>query len=419
MLSRIPIPSRQLVCVTLLVLSASAYGKRAPPALQNLGNTCYLNAQIQCAYHIPQVRNIVLQSGHDDDNKEQPSITAAHTALRDLFRDMSTSTTTTSPRAFCQALGIPIWQQQDSQEFWKLLLPAVQSPALSDLYQGAYQDYIVALDGSQRERRKEEAFLDLSLDVQPTLEEVLTQLVQPELLKATEGNGWRPEKGAPAIDAQKGIQLQSASLPPILQLHLKRFHFDWNTETTTKINAPCVFPVVLNLGQFCGTDEKDDVLYDLQGIVVHVGEYGEGHYYAYVRPDIQSNAWYRCNDDVIESVDLKHALCDSYGGQQQPSLIQQRLLQSEQDESSSLDVGSEVEISTPKQDDSKKVTEKGFWRRLIGNLFGSSSENYAKDDDASPTFGFGGPTSSAYVLQYVRRSAVPRLYGIVDRDETS
>lgn len=55
--------------------------------------------------------------------------------------------------------------QQDSQEFWKLLLPAVGSETLSDLYKGTYVDYISALDGSGRERRKDELFLDLSLDV--------------------------------------------------------------------------------------------------------------------------------------------------------------------------------------------------------------------------------------------------------------
>jgi hypothetical protein len=33
-----------------------------------------------------------------------------------------------------------------------------------DLYQGSFEDYIKATDGSNRERRAEEPFLDLSLD---------------------------------------------------------------------------------------------------------------------------------------------------------------------------------------------------------------------------------------------------------------
>ena len=34
--------------------------------LENLGNTCYVNAQLQCAFHIPLLRKLVLE-GHDDD----------------------------------------------------------------------------------------------------------------------------------------------------------------------------------------------------------------------------------------------------------------------------------------------------------------------------------------------------------------
>ena len=62
-------------------------------------------------------------------------------------------------------LGIPPMVQQDSQEFWKLLLPAINQESLSDLYKGSFEDYIVALDGSGREKRREELFLDLSLDI--------------------------------------------------------------------------------------------------------------------------------------------------------------------------------------------------------------------------------------------------------------
>jgi hypothetical protein len=73
--------------------------------------------------------------------------------------------TPVSPLQLCRILEIPVMEQQDSQEFWKLLLPALQLPSLVDLYQGAYEDYITAVDGSGRERRREEPFLDLSLEV--------------------------------------------------------------------------------------------------------------------------------------------------------------------------------------------------------------------------------------------------------------
>jgi ubiquitin carboxyl-terminal hydrolase 7 len=285
---------------------------RVSTGLENLGNTCYINAQLQCAYHIPLVQRLICQQRYqeqvcvpvndEDDPVAEDACEApppkeesiALQALRLVFQDMEQAAEKTgvvaSTRVLCHSLGIPVMEQQDTQEFWKLLLPAMDLHPLTDLYTGVYEDYIVALDGSGRERRREETYLDLSLDIplDPTKASVEGSLAQqfgtPELLTVAQGNAWRPEKGADKVDAHKGCQLMQAGLPSILQLHLKRFHFDWTTETTTKINHPLTFPKELDLSNLVKekeTAEKipDASLYDLQSIIVHMGEFNSGHYY--------------------------------------------------------------------------------------------------------------------------------------------
>ena len=304
------------------------------------------------------------------------------------------TTTIPTPRSLCTNLGISVWEQQDAQEFWKLLLPALNVPALTDLYQGAFQDYIVALDGSGRERRREEPFLDLSLDVnQPSSSASMTaesssvlmslthMFGQPELLSKAEGNGWRPEKDSDKVDAHKGSLLRTPGLPSILQLHLKRFNYDWNTETMNKINDPFSFPKELDLSSVIQDDDKDTnqqelAIYDLQAIVVHMGIYGQGHYYSYVRPDVRNDDWYRFDDEQVTPVTYQQVVADATGG---------------------IQSSSDSALGEAQQPQHGSGGPLAFFRALF------RGKN-------SPGFGYGGRTSNAYVIQYVRRCDIPMLY---------
>ena len=197
------------------------------------------------------------------------------------------------------------------------------------------------------------------------LDSLKEQFSKPELLSVADGNGWRPEKGADKVDAHKGESLLAKGLPPILQFHLKRFEYDWNTDTTTKLNNRFTFPKTMDLSSICvdvaDCDPRSE--YELQSIVVHVGEYDVGHYYAYVRPDVEKDEWYRFNDHDVQKVTFDEVIMDTFGGK-------------------------------------AKHSKNGLHRR-IGRIFRNGNKNL---------FGWGGKTSNAYVVQYVQRSNIPVLY---------
>ncbi|KAL3759353.1 hypothetical protein ACHAWU_000652 [Discostella pseudostelligera] len=489
------------------------------PGLVNLGNTCYLNAQLQCAYHVPYLRKLVLDADDEvvreeveveveveievddkeevdiaDDNhqatidtqvnndetnleidlgSESPvaeevvnddsdkpilhrktktivrkemkettvPISHALRALKVTFNSLHNNPSSSgSTTILCRTLGINPYLQQDGQEFWKLFIPEIDYNNLARLYSGYYEDYVreilpesettmndemvVTSDdygeekkddgefesmslsrGVARERKRIEPFLDLSIpvaeatsgSVEATLREMFTQ---PEILRVSEGNGWRPSKGDEKVDAYKGASLKRDGLPSLLQLHLKRFKYDYETEETSKINDRCSFPMELDLSEIISVIDRDgeddevagDMMYDLQSIVVHKGEYGSGHYYSYVRPEIRKNEWYRFDDEFVTKVDWADIVADAYGGSR--SSRQER------------------SISVRTIDAPKSLPRGIFWPifallRLIrrATIIGS---NIAPGGGCG--FGYGGKSSNAYMLQYVRRSDIPVLY---------
>jgi ubiquitin carboxyl-terminal hydrolase 7 len=377
-------------CVQITSSSAYSTSVTVSTGLRNLGNTCYLNSQLQCAFHIPKVRNVIL-TPRDPENAALVSLQHVFRAMQDAALEPTMKVADT--RVLCYNLGINVYEQQDSQEFWKLLLPALQLPPLTDLYQGATLEYLRALDGSKRERVQQVPFLDLSLDVvddvevnenkkhTTALERALHRFIQPELLSPQEGNGWRPAKGEEPIEAHKGTALAAQAMPPILQIHLKRFLYNWETDRTTKVQDSFSFPLELNMDDFCSRELQDfdeycpSLEYELQAIVVHMGEFGMGHYYAYVKTDISDdNSWHRFNDDEVTPVSIEEVLTDSFGGFHEST-----------DSPSTHDGGN-----------------RGFLSRIRRAWSGGRPRSVSS--------GFGGATSNAYVLQYVRGASIPSLY---------
>ena len=81
--------------------------------------------------------------------------------------------------------------------------------------------------------------------------------------------------------------------PPLLVIHLKRFHFSsWRRD---KINTSVKFPVTgLDLSDYSDNDEvsSDKMKYDLYGISHHSGYLSGGHYVADILNVSGDGKWY-------------------------------------------------------------------------------------------------------------------------------
>ncbi|XP_051576654.1 ubiquitin carboxyl-terminal hydrolase 45-like isoform X2 [Myxocyprinus asiaticus] len=94
------------------------------------------------------------------------------------------------------------------------------------------------------------------------------------------------DKKAEKVYTSARKQMLISSLPPVVTLHLKRFH--QAGMNLRKVNRHVDFPLILDLAPFCSATCKnlgsgERVLYSLYGIVEHSGSMRGGHYAAYVK----------------------------------------------------------------------------------------------------------------------------------------
>lgn len=145
---------------------------------------------------------------------------------------------------------------------------------------------------------RDESFLDLSIDIEQnsSVTACLRQFSASEML--CQRNKFFCDSCCGLQEAEKRMKIKK--LPNVLALHLKRFKYQEDLRKYIKLTYRVAFPFELRL--FNTVDEVDDPdrLYELFGIVVHIGSGPHhGHYVAIVKGP---HSWLLFDDDKIEPI---------------------------------------------------------------------------------------------------------------------
>ena len=123
-----------------------------------------------------------------------------------------------------------------------------------------------------------------------------------------------PAEGFGLQDAKKGIIFES--FPPVLYLQLQRFEYDIQQDAMVKVNDRHEFPFEIDLDEFldASADRSQPWIYKLHGVFVHSGDLDRGRYWALIKPDREAQ-WLKFDDDRVTPVTDKEVLEGSYGGE--------------------------------------------------------------------------------------------------------
>ncbi|CAB5376644.1 unnamed protein product [Rhizophagus irregularis] len=285
--------------------------------LKNQGATSYMNSLLQSLYCTTYFRKAVYQIPTKDD----VPIKSVSLALQRIFYQLQISNTPVKTTELTKSFGwdsAESFVQHDVQEFNRVLQNNLEGKmkntkadgAITKLFVGKMKSYIKC-DNVDYESSCVEDYYDIQLNVKgcKTLRDSFKDYIQEETL---EGNNKYQAEGYGLQDAKKGVIFES--FPPVLHLQLKRFEYDYQSDTMVKINDRHEFPMEIDLEEFLSenADKSGPHKYLLHGVLVHCGDSHEGHYFALLKPE-KDGKWFKFHDDRITRVVDKEVLEDNYG----------------------------------------------------------------------------------------------------------
>ncbi|XP_062073616.1 ubiquitin carboxyl-terminal hydrolase 20-like [Humulus lupulus] len=300
--------------------------------LINLGNTCFINAVLQCFTHtVPLVKGL-RSCKHDMLCRSGCREFCVICSMYDHIQlSIESSGGCISPLKFVDNLNhfstsFMRYQQEDAHEFLQCFLDKLErcflnfnkeektTPPIENLVQKVFGGRLISRLQCCHCGHCSDTFeplIDLSLEIEnvESLPSALQSFTSEEKIGDSDTK-FTCENCKEKVAVVKQLMVDQA--PSVAVFHLKRFKNDGSY--VEKIDKHVKFPLELDLQSYTTSASSDDVelIYDLYAIVVHVGLSSMfGHYFSFVRSS--PDTWHRLDDSKVTRVEEEFVLSqDAY-----------------------------------------------------------------------------------------------------------
>jgi ubiquitin carboxyl-terminal hydrolase 8 len=328
-------------------MNLSKYKDRGRVGLENLGNTCFLNACMQVLSNTYELNHFLDSNKYKKTLKNDLHDSQILLEWNDLREVMWSGNGIVTPTKFVHNIHeiakiknkdiFTGWVQNDMPEFLLFFIECIHNSVsrsvninisgktenkkdklaiecykmlkeayskeyseIMELFYGIYMSEIVSKDTGEIYSVKPEIFFILDLPVMNIEGKIVNNLYDcfdlysyPEYLEGD--NAWYNENTKQKENVKK--QLTFWNFPKILVITLKRFSPDGQE----KINSLIDFPIDdLDLSKYVRGYNPSSYKYELYGICNHIGGVLGGHYTAFVKNT--ENQWLHYNDSNVEII---------------------------------------------------------------------------------------------------------------------
>ncbi|EAS37112.3 ubiquitin C-terminal hydrolase [Coccidioides immitis RS] len=205
------------------------------------------------------------------------------------------------------------------------------------------------------------------------------------------------------VNATKQVFIES--LPPVLILHLKRFHYDSVTKGTQKIWKKIGYPLELEIPKEVFAPHRRNMLaaqggglpkYRLTGVIYHHGKNASGGHYTVEIRRQDGREWIRIDDTVIRRVRSEDV---AFAGSEEDPKSQAAALEQHK----SLDSSSQSNIFRHFDQDDEQDSERG-WNQVNG-----SGSSHASKKSVSALANGTSPPNTASGDSSGKRTSSSRL----------